>query len=139
MTLSKPLKIIIGILTLFVMLFPFLIPVFMFLWVFSFSLPLADLPANPETLEFSKIMLPMLLYFAAMLGYAFTQLGLQIFYIIHAIKNQVASETSRILFVLGAFFLPFVAMPVYFVLYLWKDAPAETGAYPGKLPDQPAV
>jgi hypothetical protein len=30
-------------------------------------------------------------------------------------------------------------MPVYFALYLWKDAPAETGAYPGKLPDQPAV
>ena len=139
MTLSKPLKIIIGILTLFVMLFPFVIPVFMVLWVFSFSLPLADLPTNTETVEVGKIMLPMLLYFAVMAGYAISQLGLQIFYIIHAIKNRVTTETNRILFVLGTFFLPFVAMPIYYIIYVWKDTPAEAAAYPGKLPDQPVV
>jgi len=139
MTLSKPLKITIGILTLFVMLFPFLIPVFMFFWVFSFSLPLTEIQSAPDPAEVGKIMVPMFIYFAAMMGYAFTQLGLQIFYIIHAIKSKAASETNLILFVLGTFFLPFVAMPIYYILHIWKDSPAEAVAYPGKLPDQPAV
>lgn len=139
MNFSKPLKVIIGILTLFVMFFPIVIPIIMLLWVFSASLPLSETQTIPEAEVVGKIMLPMLLYFAVMAGYAISQLGLQIFYIIHAIKNRVATETNRILFVLGVFFLPFVAMPIYYIIYVWKDTPAEAAAYLGKLPDQPTV
>lgn len=139
MALSKPLKIIVGILTLFVMVFPFVMPIIMFLWFFSISLPLAGAQTVPGTEMVGKIMLPMLLYWAVMVGFTFSQFGLQIFYVIHAIKNRTTSDTNKILFVLGTYFLPFVAMPVYFLLHLWKDAPAEPAAYPGKLPDEPAV
>ena len=53
------------------------------------------------------------------------QIGLQIFYITHEIKNKVLTDTFRILLVLGTFFLPYIAMPIYFVAYLWKDNPQE--------------
>ena len=49
MTLSKPIKIILGILTLFVMVFPFVMPIIMFLWFFSISLPLAETQTVPGT------------------------------------------------------------------------------------------
>ena len=132
MTLSQPLKIIIGVLTVFVMLFPFFIPVFMFGWVFSLSQPFSELPGNPEFNEMTHMMLPMMLYLLAIMGYSFTQLGLQVFYIIHQIKNSSLLETHRILFVLGTFFLPFVAMPIYYLLHLWKDPPAEAAAPPAR-------
>jgi hypothetical protein len=53
------------------------------------------------------------------------QLGLQIFYVIHEIKNKALTDTIRILFTIGLFFLPYIAMPIYFFAYLWKDAPQE--------------
>jgi hypothetical protein len=45
------------------------------------------------------------------------------FYLIHVIKNVTASETFRILLGVGLFFLPFVAMPAYYYLYIWLDQP----------------
>jgi hypothetical protein len=140
MTLSKPLKITIGILTLFAVLFPFVIvPAFWFLSIFNLGLLGMDAPSSANSEEALKAMLPFFGFVAVMMAYSFTHLGLEIFYIIHEIKNKAASETNRILFVLGTIFLPYVAMPIYYIIYVWKDTPAEAAAYPGKLPDQPAV
>ena len=140
MNLSKPLKITIGILTLFAILFPFVIvPAFWFLSIFNLGFLGMDAPSTANSEEALKAMLPFFGFFAVMIAYSFTHLGLQIFYIIHQIKNKVLSETNRILFVLGIFFLPYVAMPIYFILHIWKDTPAEAAAYRASCRINPAV
>lgn len=140
MTLSKPLKFIIGILTLFAVLFPFVIlPAFWFLSIINLGFLSMDIPTSASSGEALKAILPFFGFFALMMAYTFTHLGLEIFYIIHQIKNKALQENNRILFVLGTFFLPYVAMPIYYIIYVWKDTPAEAVPYPGKLRDQPSV
>ena len=51
--------------------------------------------------------------------------GLQVFYVIHEIKNMAMTDTFRILFVIGTFFFPYIGMPIYFIAYLWKDRQQE--------------
>ncbi len=72
----------------------------------------------------------MLIFYPVMICFSLVQLGLQVFYVILEIKNKALTDTYRILFALGTFFLPYIAMPIYFIRYLWKDAPpvAQTSA-----------
>ena len=58
----------------------------------------------------------------------FLEVGLLIFYLVHTIKNTKASDSMRIMLGLGHLFLPFVAMPIYFYLYIWRDSPPEWAA-----------
>jgi WD40 repeat protein len=51
--------------------------------------------------------------------------GLTIFYIVHAIKNSSASEVARIVLLVGVFLMPFIAMPVYYILYIWLEQPPD--------------
>jgi hypothetical protein len=45
------------------------------------------------------------------------------FYLVHVIKNRPGREMYRILLGIGLFFLPWLAMPLYFLLYVWPDRP----------------
>ncbi len=72
----------------------------------------------------------MMIFYPVMMCYSVVQLGLQIFYVIHEIKNKALSDTYRIFFALGTFLLPYVAMPIYFFAYLWKDQPQELQPVP---------
>ena len=127
MNISKPVKILIGCLTAFGVLLPFLImPMFVMFFMFSSGFPffLSHSVADPN--EFVKTMLPMMmLFYPLMMCFSLVQLGLQIFYVIHEIKNKALTDTFRILFAIGTFLLPFIAMPIYFFVYLWKDDPLE--------------
>jgi hypothetical protein len=58
-----------------------------------------------------------------MMCFSLVQLSLQVFYVIHEIKNKALNDTYRILFAIGTFLLPYVAMPIYFFAFLWKDQP----------------
>ena len=128
MNVSKSVKIIIGFLTAFAVLFPFLImPIFMMFFMFSSGFPFFDPQSAPTPHEIEKTMFPMMMvFYPIMMCFGVVQLGLQIFYIIHEIKNKALTDTFRILFVIGNFFLPYVAMPIYFFAYLWKDVPQES-------------
>jgi hypothetical protein len=53
----------------------------------------------------------------------FIAMGLMVFYLVHVIKNTKADETIRILLGVGNYFLPFIAMPIYYYLYVWLDDP----------------
>jgi|WetSurMetagenome_2_1015567.scaffolds.fasta_scaffold473498_1 hypothetical protein len=123
MIVRKPVKIFIGILTVFVVLYPFFIGpglamVFLLVPGSQFFYPQATL--DPQQLF--RTMLPMMLIiYPLMMCFSLSQLGLQIFYAIHEIKNKALVDTYRILFIIGTFLLPFVAMPIYFFVYLWKD------------------
>jgi hypothetical protein len=122
MKLSKPVKIIIGILTLFVVLYPFVImPAFMFFFMFNFTIPVLETSAVP-TIEMIDSFFPLMMaFYPLMMCFSGIQLGLQIFYIIHIIKHKALEDTFRILFAIGSFMMPYVAMPIYFIVYLWKE------------------
>jgi len=126
MNISKPVKILIGCLTVFAILFPFLImPVFFFA-MFSFGFPFMDPYAVSNPNDLIRNMFPvMMIFYPLVMCFSLVQLGLQIFYVIQEIKNKALNDTNRILFVIGTFFLPYVAMPIYFFVYLWKDFPQE--------------
>lgn len=51
-------------------------------------------------------------------------------YMIHVIKNTTGSDTIRIILALGIFILPFIAMPVYYYLYIWLDEPPKWAKKP---------
>ena len=127
MNISKPVKILIGVLTVFTVLFPFLImPVFMMFFVLGTGFPFFNPQSVPNPNDFEAILPFMFVFYPLMMCFSIVQIGLQIFYIIHEIKNKTLSDTFRILFIIGNFFLPYVAMPIYFFAYLWKDTPQES-------------
>ena len=118
MTLTKPIKILIGILTLLIIVMPFiLIPL---VWGFSMLTGLV-LAAQPERVEVPLMVVVMFFAMPLFMLYPFVQLALQVFYIIHEVKNKFLTDTPRILFILGSFFLPFIALPAYFIMHIWRD------------------
>ena len=60
-----------------------------------------------------------------MMCISFIMMGMQIFYIIQIVENTKASKTIRILTKVGLFFLPFVAIPAYFLTYILPNNPPE--------------
>jgi hypothetical protein len=126
MNISKPVKIVIGLLTLGAVLFPFVImPTMMLVMVFGSGFPFFNPHSGYNVPNMDAVLPFMLVFYGLMMCYSLVQLGLQIFYVIHEIKNKALTDTIRILFTLGIFFMPYVAMPIYFFAYLWKDAPQE--------------
>ena len=51
--------------------------------------------------------------------------GLVAFYIVHIVKNTEGSQVIRILFALSLFFLPYIGMPVYYLIYIFPTRPPE--------------
>jgi hypothetical protein len=127
MTISRPIKILVGVLTAFAVLFPFIImPSFFMFLMYSSGFPVFDPQSLANPYEFEKSFMPMMLvFYPVMMCFSLVQLGLQVFYIVHEIKNKALTDTFRILFALGTFFMPFIAMPIYFIAYLWKDGSGE--------------
>jgi len=122
MKISKAVKILVGVLTLLVVLIPFVImPAVMMFLVFGAGFPFLDSQAMPSPYAVEALLPVMMVFYPLMMCYSFGQMGLQVFYVIHEIKNKAMTDTFRILFVIGTFFLPYVAMPIYFIAYLWKD------------------
>ncbi len=127
MNIYKPTKITIGVLTILAVLFPFVIaPTFYMFIVFIFGFPFFDPRSAPNPYDFEKTLFPVMMVFvSSMLCFSLVQLGLQVFHIVHEIKNKALTDTFRILFAIGTFFLPYISMPIYFFAYLWRDRPQE--------------
>jgi hypothetical protein len=128
MNVSKPVKTLVGFLTVFAVLFPFVIgPLFMMFFMFGFGFPFFDPRSFTDPSDFQKTMFPMMMvFYPLMMCFSLVQVGLQVFYVIHEIKNKALNDTYRILFAIGTFMLPYIAMPIYFFAYLWKDQPQES-------------
>ncbi len=45
------------------------------------------------------------------------------FYLVHIARNASASDELRVIFSMGIFVLPYLAMPVYYYLFIWRDQP----------------
>jgi hypothetical protein len=126
MTLGKPIKILVGIATFWYAIYLLLTIAGIVLF---FGYVAVALMAGGESVEhlprlFKEVvllewMLPIHLCSLAL------EVGLLIFYLIHTIKNSKASDAMRIALGLGHLFLPFVAMPIYYYLYIWRETPPE--------------
>jgi hypothetical protein len=127
MTINKPTKIFIGILTALEILIPFFImPGLMMLITFGpfFSIFTSNAAPRPDMILRSIVPM-MMVFYPTLMCFAILQFALQIFYIIHEIKNKALTDNYRIFFAIGTFFLPHITMPIYFIAYLWKDNPPE--------------
>ena len=134
MQISKPLKILVGIGTLWYVIFPFVYIGVIFLVMFGMLGLAANLEENAAPLFMLPFFLIIPLFFLTILVY----IALMVFYIIHLVKNKEGSEIARIFLGIGFFFLNSIAMPFYFFLYVWPDTPpawALEKQAPVKIPD----
>ncbi len=118
MQINKTVKILVGLGTLWFSIYPFL---FFAVWLSMFTGMGVSFDAPVQ--EPSALMFP---FFAIFPLHCFTmllQFVLMAFYLIHVIKNTKASETVRIILGLGCFFMPFIAMPIYYYIYIWLETP----------------
>jgi hypothetical protein len=117
--MNKALKIIIGLLTAWVVVVPFLTFGAYFGFIFSIISQASQTPYYEPTFP------PLLfLIMIIILCSSFLQVGLQGFYIVHNIVNKTGSDVLRAVLGLGIFFLPFIALPVYYFIYILpKTAP----------------
>ncbi len=112
MTLSTPIKILVGVLTLVVMLFP--VGLFL-LWGLMVSQVMRG-PSSDFPFQVLDIVFPVA--FSMMCLFTLIMYGLTAFYVTHAIKNHGGSDLIRILALLAVFFFPYLGMPFYYILYI---------------------
>jgi hypothetical protein len=137
MTLSKPVKFLVGIATFWYALYLLLTLIgililfgFVFLSLSQGSESISNLGMLFTRIPSFELMLPV--HFCSL----FLEVGLLIFYLIHTIKNTKASDSLRIVLGLGHLFLPFIAMPIYYYLYIWQENPPEWAAAKTRKVDQ---
>ncbi|HUI88254.1 MAG TPA: hypothetical protein VLX61_05970 [Anaerolineales bacterium] len=124
MNLNRTWKIVIGLGSLWVIAYPFVFVAFMFAMMGSVIVASGNANEPPPAfmlpfLSFFFIVFP-LIFFSS-----FLQLGLSGFYLAHIIKNKLASDVVRIIFGIGAFYMPIIAMPFYYFVYIWPDTPPQ--------------
>jgi hypothetical protein len=117
MTLSRSAKIIVGVLTGAVVLLPvgFIVLAVVMMLGWWCGSP-RDFPL-PSLGPFAELSFP-LMCLVNVLVY-----GMVAFYVAHAIKNQAASDTVRIIGILLIFIAPYLGMPAYYVVYILLATP----------------
>ena len=120
MKLSQPLKILVGIATLWVVIYPLLMFV---TWLMLMALvPLAGGRGNaPGPLFF----LIFGIYMFIAIGGSLFRLVLQLFDLSHIILSRAGNDTARVLLGIGCVVLPLVALPFTYFLYVLPQRPPE--------------
>ena len=111
MKIKTPQKILLGIATIFYVIFPIMIVAFWGPILLNLYLSKAPEPPNPY---FAQIFAVSLCLFIPL------QLILLLFYVIHASQNKLVSENVRIIFMFSMFLAPFIIYPIYYYRYLWR-------------------
>ena len=111
-------KIIIGLTTLLYMIFP---AIFFLLWIFL-VIPTYLGSSNMDELMmlYKNIILVTIPLGCFVLILMF---GLLAFYVVHAIKNQDASDAIRLISVLAILFFPYIGMPFYYIVFIIMPNP----------------
>ncbi len=132
MTISKPVRILIGIMTVWYAIYLILTLIGILILV---GVVFVALMQGGESISNLRQLLRQILSLDMMLPVHLCSLllevGLLVFYLVHTIKNTKASDAMRIVLGLGHIFLPFVAMPIYYYLYIWRENPPEWAAAQG--------
>lgn len=118
MKISLPGKIIIGILTAWVVLTPLLFFGLWFFFIFAIAASSGPTSQNPNVVP---LFISPILFLV--ICTSFLHIGLQAFYIVHIVLNKTGSEVIRAVLGVGMIFLAFLAMPVYYFIYVLPANP----------------
>lgn len=117
MPLGRPIKVLVGLVTLLVISLPY-VQMAHFFWLLATMPTVAG--GQPDQAFIINRLSSSLAY---QVPFKLAQLALTAFYLVHAIRNASAMQAIRIILGVGSFFLSVVAMPIYYYLYIWRDRP----------------
>ena len=113
MRITKPVAILIGLATAWPIFY-----IFIFFAVIFGSFMRGTSPRAPGG-TFESFQVLMIAHFGTMLVMA----GLLTFYIVHVFKNPALAGDRRVLWAVVLFLGNFIAMPIYWFLFVWREAP----------------
>jgi len=120
MKLNKTWKIVIGLATLWVIAYPIVLAAFIFTMVGG-----VVFAAGTSTEPTANSMIPLLSFFSVFFPLiflsSFVQVALSGFYLVHIILNKSAADVIRIVFGIGIFYMPIIALPFYYFVFIWPD------------------
>jgi hypothetical protein len=111
--MNKTLKILLGLATLWPFAYLFLF--FVFIFSTAFFMPKSGEESGPP-----------FLFLAFMAVHIFTMLwimALTVFYMVNVFKNDRVEKDKKVLWAVVLFMGSMIAMPIYWYLYIWKEAP----------------
>ena len=127
MTISKPVKLLVGALSVWPFIYVFLF--FGFIATSFFWMGRTDGQAGEGGIPIAFGVL-----FAAHLGTMVLILGLLIFYVVHLFKTDRVPQEKKALWAAVLILGNMLAMPVFFYIYVWPDE------WPKRMPDsQPSL
>lgn len=115
MKISRTWKIVIGAATAFVAVQPTVSLYFYLSWLLPILRSGASVLTDPAFFSKFFVLFPILML-AGLL-----QTGLTIFYVIHTFMSGSDPGIVRLVLGLSTCFLAFIAMPAYFVIYIWLE------------------
>lgn len=122
--MKKSSKILLG----FATLWPFLYMVLFFVFVFA-SILFMPTSGSPESG-------PPMFFFVIFPLHLLTMLwimGLTVFYMVNVFRNDRVDKDKKVLWAVVLFLGSMIAMPVYWYLYIWREATPGSFAAPGTL------
>lgn len=120
MKISMPVKIIVGLLTAWVVITPFIFIGGWFFFVFSMAATQSSGQQNPDVIPVFFVPFIFLIICTSVL-----HICLQAFYLVHLILNKSGSDVVRAILGVGIIVLPFLAMAVYYFVYILPDNPPQ--------------
>lgn len=120
--MSKTLRLLLGLVTVW----PFAYLILFFLTIFSL---IFFVGAEPGTGPPPAIALIFPLHILTMLF----SMALIVFYIVNVFKNDRVEKDKKVLWAVVLFMGSAIAMPIYWYLYIWKEAQPAVALTPGQL------
>lgn len=131
MKLTKKQKILVGIGTFWPIVY---IPIFV---VFIFAMVAGSALEPGRGGDLGPLFgIGFLIIFVLHMFTVFLSLGMTVFHVIHAVKNESLESNMRIVWIVLFFFAGMIAEPIYFYLEVWKEKPDVTEL--NHLPPPPA-
>lgn len=118
--MQKSAKVLLGIVSLWPIVYMFLFFVFVFSMAFGFGK--GEDPGPAMAIVFGLHLLTMILI-----------LALTIFYIVNIFRNDRVDKDKKALWAIVIFMGNAIAMPIYWYLYFWKEPSPATQVMPGQL------
>jgi hypothetical protein len=112
--MKKPAKVLLAAATVW----PFLYMILFFLFIVS-SIFLMPRGGSPEGGAFPALFM---IIFPLHLLTMFLIMGMTIFYIVNVFRNDRVEKDKKVLWVLVLFMGNMIAMPIYWYLYIWREA-----------------
>jgi hypothetical protein len=132
MTLKKSTKILLGIATVWPIVYMFLF----FVTIFGLMFILPPGGSGPPLAAPDSPLIPLgfIGLFAAHLFTMLLIMGLMAFYIVRVFKTDYLDQAMKIMWTVLICMLGMFAMPVFWYLYIWREPPAATAAKHSELP-----